>query len=125
MRIEILDDAGNVINTIEASEEIAEQMYPGHWRLAAEQWPGPNTPQTESRLISVGAFFDRFGLQKWDILADQSPIVQAVVKDASVRRYIDLGNSHLPSGLQKLQQAGHQLDVTSILNSSIQAHELP
>lgn len=36
MRIEILDDEGNVINTIWATEEFAEAMYPGHWRIYIE-----------------------------------------------------------------------------------------
>ena len=33
MRIEILDENGNVINTIVASEEFAQEFYPGRWRL--------------------------------------------------------------------------------------------
>lgn len=36
-RIEVLDGNGAVINTIRASAELAEQLYPGQWRLAAQQ----------------------------------------------------------------------------------------
>ena len=52
--------------------------------------------QPEPRHISVGAFFDRFGPAKWAILADGAFAVQAVVKDTSVRKYIDLDNPDLP-----------------------------
>lgn len=40
MRIQILDDEGNVINTIIASEEFAEAHYPGRWRVE----PTPEEP---------------------------------------------------------------------------------
>lgn len=33
MRIEILDDNGEVVNVIIASEEFAETYSPGRWRL--------------------------------------------------------------------------------------------
>lgn len=35
-RIEILDADGVVINTIWASEEFAELLYPGRWRVYIE-----------------------------------------------------------------------------------------
>lgn len=41
MRIEILDDEGNVINIIIATEEFAETYYPGHWRLWVPPVPDP------------------------------------------------------------------------------------
>ena len=37
--------------------------------------------------IYVGSFFDRFGTAKLAILSDPDPVVQAVIKDASVRNY--------------------------------------
>lgn len=42
MRIEILNPQGEVVNTIIASEEFAEEHYPGAWRLAEYQDPEPN-----------------------------------------------------------------------------------
>lgn len=84
----------------------------------------PLAPPTEStRHISVGAFFDRFGAEKWAILADGAPAVRAVVQDASVRRYIDLDNPQLPAGLAILQAAGHAIDAEAILSAPVQPEE--
>ncbi|MFC4475066.1 hypothetical protein [Comamonas denitrificans] len=45
--INILDGAGTVINTILATENFAEQHYPGHWRLAEHQ-PEPQEPVSQA-----------------------------------------------------------------------------
>jgi len=73
----------------------------------------------------VGAFFDRFGPLKWAILADTAPTVQAVVRDASVRKFIDLDNPDLPAGLQIIVAAGHPIDAAAIVEAPIQPEELP
>ena len=122
-RIEILGADGAVINTIVADEEFAEAQHPGAWRLAADQ--PEQVPAPELRHITVGAFFDRFGAAKWGILADTNPQVQAVVKDASVRSYIDLDNAGLPAGLALLQSAGHAIDAIAIIDAPVGAGELP
>ena len=44
----------------------------------------PETTDADWR-IYVGAFFDRFGDQKIGILASEDAVVQALIKDASVR----------------------------------------
>lgn len=121
--IEILQD-GEVINVILADEEFAEAMHPGAWRVAAVQ-PEPPMPSAPPRHISVGAFFDRFGAAKWGILADTTPTVAAVVKDASVRRYIDLDNPDLPAGIALIQQAGHDIDPAAIITAPVQDSERP
>lgn len=58
MRIEILDGA-TVINTIVASEEFAEQHYPGAWRLAEVQDAPtiPVSPQSCSPAQGLVALF--------------------------------------------------------------------
>lgn len=33
MRIQILDDEGNVVNTIIATPDFAEAHYPGRWQI--------------------------------------------------------------------------------------------
>ncbi|ABX34592.1 hypothetical protein Daci_1952 [Delftia acidovorans SPH-1] len=38
MRIEILNADGTAANTIIATPEVAEQLHPGAWRVAAEQY---------------------------------------------------------------------------------------
>jgi len=122
--IEILDAAGDVANTIFAEEEWAEANYPGMWREAAMQ-PAEPDPAPAQRHVSVGAFFDRFGAAKWAILADESAQVRAVVRDASVRKFIDLDNADLPMGLAIIQAAGHQIDPEAIVDAPVRAEELP
>ncbi len=87
--------------------------------------PAPVVPAVEPRHISVGAFFDRFGAAKWGILADATSTVAAVVKDASVRRYIDLDSPDLPAGIALLQQAGHDVDADAIIAAPVQEGERP
>lgn len=82
-------------------------------------------PAPEPRHITVGAFFDRFGAEKWGILADPAPAVQAVVRDASVRRHIDLDNPDLPAGLAIVQAAGHAIDPQAIIGNPVQPQERP
>ncbi|WP_139225771.1 hypothetical protein [Paracidovorax konjaci] len=85
----------------------------------------PGVQEAQSRRISVGAFYDRFGAAKWAILADESPRVRAVVRDASVRAFIDLGNPELPAGLAILQDAGHDIDPVAIISQPVRAEEMP
>ena len=87
--------------------------------------PVPAVPAPGVRHISVGAFFDRFGAAKWGILADTTQTVAAVVKDASVRRYIDLDNPDLPAGIALIQQAGHGIDPAAIITAPVQDSERP
>ncbi len=124
MRIEILDvDGATVIDTIEADEAIAEKHFPGAWRVAAQQ--DEPAPMPLLRHITVGAFFDRFGPLKWAILADPDHNVQAVVKDCSVRTFIDLDNPDLPAGLAILQAAGHAIDAQAVIDAPVLDTERP
>ena len=59
------------------------------------------------------------------ILADESSQVRAVVRDASVRKFIDLDNADLPMGLAIIQAAGHQIDPEAIVDGPVQSQELP
>ena len=94
---------------------------------ASNTWAAPEiSPAAPApRHISVGAFFDRFGSAKWAILADATPAVQAVIKDASVRSYIDLDNPELPAGLALLTAAGHDIDAAAIVGNAVQPSEAP
>lgn len=116
MIYEILN-GDTVINTIVADADFMTANYPaGNYREVVQ--PEPPAPP-EQRFIFVGSFFDRFGQFKWPILADANPMVQALVKDCQVRRYIDLDNPELPSGLGMLVQAGHAIDPDVVINTPI------
>lgn len=80
--------------------EPATQVDPARWR------------------IYVGSFFDRFGAAKLAILSDPDPVVQAVIKDASVRNYIDLlgRRDELLQVIGLLNMKGHAVDATAVLD---------
>ena len=112
------------------AERVVGQPWPNFtgaaWVLLTyTEPPAPPAPPPAPRLITVGAFFDRFGPLKWEILADQSPLVQAVIRDAQVRRHIDLSNPDLPGGLAILQSAGHEIDAAAVIDAPVQPHEVP
>ena len=86
--------------------------------------PAPIEVVEEFR-ISVGAFFDRFGAEKWSILSSSNTSVQALIKDASVRQFIDLQRADLPSGIDMIIAAGFQIDKQAILNTPRQPGEEP
>lgn len=68
--------------------------------------------------IYVGSFFDRFGAAKLAILSDPDPVVQAAIKDASVRNYIDLlgRREELLQVIGLLNSKGHAVDATAVLD---------
>lgn len=59
MIYEILNDAGNVVNRIVAEAEFVESVYPGRYRLAADQPVESTVPQSvsmrQARLALLGA----------------------------------------------------------------------
>lgn len=123
MKYEILDGQ-TVINTIMADAEFMAQAYPdGNYREVPEV--DAPAPAAAPRHITVGAFFDRFAAHKWPILADTNPVVQALIKDCSVRKHINLDDPQLPAGLGLLVEAGHAIDVTAILTTPVQDGERP
>lgn len=88
--------------------EPAQPLDPAQWRI----W--------------VGSFFDRFGTAKIAILSDTDPVVQAIVKDASVRRHIDLieRRDELTQAIGLLQAKGHAVDPVAILDVEPVADEV-
>ena len=89
MRIEILDNNGNVENTIIAETAFTEEHYPGKWRIAADQ-DGIDDIIPWKWYIDIGPFFDRFGAAKMVVLTSTDAGVQAIIKDAQVRKWLDL-----------------------------------
>lgn len=82
-------------------------------------------PEPTNRHITVGAFFDRFGAQKWAILASTDAMVQALIADASVRKFIDLDRPDLLHALQMVQGRGFEIDPQAIVSAPIQPGERP
>ncbi len=68
--------------------------------------------------IHVGALFDRFGTEKLAILANPDPLVQAAIKDATVRKFIDLTGrrSELLQVIAMLNSKGHAVDAAAVLD---------
>lgn len=115
--IEILDENENVINTIVASEEYAEAMYPGHWRVVeTPEPPAPPAPVWEW-YIDIGPFFDRFGAAKMAVLTSSDAGVQAILKDTQVRKWLDL---RLPEIEQSVQYVASKVpELTAELQDQI------
>lgn len=82
-------------------------------------------PQQVPPIICVGGFFDRFGDQKIPILASQDPVVQAIVRDASVRQYITLTRPDLAQALDILIAKGFTIDKERVLSIEITEEERP
>lgn len=78
----------------------------------------PETTDADWR-IYVGAFFDRFGDQKIGILSSEDVVVQALIKDASVRQYIGLKErrDELAQMIRVLIAKGFPLDTAAILDT--------
>ncbi len=88
-----------------------------HTEYAPEALPVPTADPSRWR-IYVGSFFDRFGAAKLGILSDADPVVQAVIKDASVRNYIDLigRRDELLQVIGLLNLKGHTVDAVAVLD---------
>ena len=99
--IEILNDSEEVVNSIIASEEHAEQHFPGKWRLSENQpQPEPTPAPVWEWYIDIGPFFDRFGAAKMAVLTSSDVGVQAILKDTQVRKWIDLSLPEIEQSVQ-------------------------
>ena len=125
MRYEIIDEYGAVVNTIVSEPEFMHANYKAGTYRAVIEPVIEKTPVAKDtgRRIFVGSFFDRFGAAKWGILADTNPVVQALIKDASVRKYIDLTDVSLQAGVQMVIDAGHNITIEDVINAPIQKQE--
>ena len=81
-------------------------------------------------LIDVGAFFDRFGSAKFQVLTSTDPTVKAILMDVSVRKWIDLRRPDVEQALNiiatkcnlvtpKLMQAILHRSVDNLKNLSL------
>lgn len=128
MNYEILNDAGEVINTIVATPEFVEENYPGHYRLIPDSSPLPLP-----RIITVPAWFDRFDWccdtpKQIALLADPDPVCQALVKmsDVRINQGINLDSPNLPLLLGRLVTAGkiNQNEANRIVQNAVRPDEV-
>lgn len=103
--------------TNEYGEQVIVKTYPDGTVIRELDRPAPEIIQPKH--ISVGSFFDRFGAQKYPILASTDPMVKALIQDCSVRKYIDLDNVQLPYGMDMLIAAGYAIDKVAILTAPL------
>lgn len=132
-RYAIID--GGIVENIAAAESPLDPGWidvtdadpaPGiGWAYDGTTFTPPPPPAPEPRHISVGAFFDRFGSEKINILASTDAVVQALVRDASVRKFIDLDRPDLAQAMQILVGKGFNIDPDAILNAPVQPNEKP
>lgn len=137
MRIEILDGAGAVINTIAAGIDFAEAHFPGAWRVSDEQ-DMPATAPVFARLTKLG-FRSRFtAAEKTAIelasLDDpavpmaqraQAADIRVYLADVASATYIDPQRPETRAGVQALEAAGliGAGRALQILDEPIQAEE--
>jgi hypothetical protein len=126
MIYEILNDAGEVINTIVADEAFVEQSYPGHYRLVgAEPAPPPPPP-----IITKLAF--RYRLTD----AEYVGILSAAKTDVEVAAWVEtfnmvsqvsLDDSRTASGLDMMVAKNLLTEErkTEILTAPVQDSERP
>ena len=96
---EILENQ-EVINTLIADESFMLENYPlGNYReVPSAPSPEPTAPVWQW-YIDIGSLFDRFGSVKIQVLTCSDVVVQAILKDIQVRKWIDL---KLPEVAQSL-----------------------
>lgn len=97
-----------------------------HAELPPDPEPSEPSYRPEDWFISIGPFFDRFGAQKLPLLASTDPLVQAVVKDASIRKYIDLKGRRAELGavLDMLRSKGFSVTDSQVLDAQPSAEEV-
>lgn len=110
---------GNII--IADSQAFIDANYPGAV-LVADTVAAAPAPEN-AWWIYVGPFYDRFGAQKLPILASSDATVQAIIKDASVRKYIDLKRAEVSAVCDILLVKGFAIDKTAILTTPVAASD--
>lgn len=126
MIYEILNDNGEVINTIIADEVFVEKAYPGHYRLVG---PEPDPPPLPPIITKV-AMISRFTPEEY------VGIVAATKTDVEVQAWydlfqaatkVDLRDQRTIAGINSLATKNliTQERANEILNAPVQQNEIP
>lgn len=96
-------------------------------RTIAAAPPEPEAqPDPCEWLLDTGAFFDRFGAAKLDVLTSADATVKALLQDVSVRKWIDLTRPDVAQGLALIGAAVPSVTAelqTAILTTPVAASE--
>lgn len=116
MNYEILDEQGNVTNTIVADAALMQARYPaGNYRTL----PEPPAPEPEwTWYIDLGPFYDRFGAAKMAVLTTTDAGVKAILADLNIRKWVDLKRADVA---QALTYVG---SVVPSVDAALQGHIL-
>jgi hypothetical protein len=109
MQYEILNAAGEVINTIVADEAFVEAAFPGRWRAVDAPAEEPAAPAR--RVVTRLAFRNRFTpAEKTAIYAAAASAeglaIRIFLDDLQAAEEIDLDDSALAEGLALMEAAG-------------------
>lgn len=61
--------------------------------------PPEAPPPVWEHYIDIGPFFDRFGVAKMQVLLSTDPMVQAILRDVQVRKWVDLTREDVATAL--------------------------
>ena len=99
MIYEILNNNGDVINTIVADESFILEHFPDNdYRLVNQ--PNIITAPVWEWYIDLGPFYDRFGAAKMPVLTSNDSGVKAIITDLNIRKWVDLKRSDVAEALQ-------------------------
>lgn len=101
MLFEILDDFGNVVNTIIADEDFVSRLYPDRYRVIEEPniAPAPNTILTKLQFNNLFTFEELVAVE---VAAETDPGVRVFKNQLILTDYVDLTNSNTVSGVNYL-----------------------
>jgi hypothetical protein len=69
-----------------------------------------------SNLIDIGPFFDRFGAAKLPVLMSSDAVVQAILRDVQVRKWIDLTRQDVTNSLTYISTKVPELTAEIVAN---------
>lgn len=107
-----------------ADAEFVNRYYPGDFTEVIEAPPVVIDPC--EWLLDLGPFYDRFSTAKMPVLTSPDATVKAIIADCNIRKWIDLENPDVASGLAYIGTVVAALTPaiqTAILTTPVTAEE--
>ena len=131
MPYEILDENGDVVNTIVADSAFVEEHFPGKFRELVV----PPTPPVATWALSKRAFKARFPREKWiaaKVASASSPQLADFFEDFELSSFIDVTNPITVASVMALTSPQTPVEfrltegeVNAVLNVPASLDELP